>query len=120
MKTKYIVKGIMFGLLCIAAFLGFGWITMHLWNWLLPSIFTSIRAITFCEAIGLIILSRILFGGFRGGWKGRCGGGHCHGHHGSWKSRWENKWSQMTPEEKEKFKKGFGRKCWGEGAEEKK
>jgi hypothetical protein len=113
MKAKYIVKGIMFGLLCVAAFFAFGWVTMHLWNWLIPSIFTSVRAITFCEAIGLLILSRILFGGFRGGWRGRCHRGHC-GSHGNWKSRWESKWSQMTPEEREKFRKGFGKKCWGE------
>jgi hypothetical protein len=58
----------------IALFLAFvvfifvgGFIVQQLWNWLLPDIFT-LRRITFLEALGLLALSRILFGGFgRGG-----------------------------------------------------
>jgi hypothetical protein len=46
----------------------------------------------------LLVLSRILFGGFRGhgGWRGRMHG-HRHGH-----ERWA-KWQAMTPEEREQF-----------------
>ena len=47
----------------------FGFVTMHLWNWLMPAIF-GLKAITFGEALGLVILSKILFGGFH-----RHGGG---------------------------------------------
>jgi hypothetical protein len=114
MKGKYIAKGILIGILCIGAFFAFGWITMSLWNWLMPALF-GLHVITYCQAFGLLILSRILFGGFHKGWRRGCHGrGRCNGSHGGWKSRWENKWAQMTPEEKEKFKKGFGKKCWPE------
>jgi len=111
MKGKYIVKGIFFGALCIACFFALGYVVMSLWNWLMPALFSGLHTITYCQAFGLLILSKILFGGFHGRWRGRCGGGgHCCGG-GGWKSRWEGKWSQMTPEEREKFKKGWGGKC---------
>jgi hypothetical protein len=38
----------------------------QLWNWLLPDIF-GLRRVTFWEALGLLALSRILFGGFSQG-----------------------------------------------------
>lgn len=38
-------------------------ILMHLWNALLPAIF-GITSITYWQALGLFILSKILFGGF--------------------------------------------------------
>ncbi|MFC6644055.1 hypothetical protein ACFQBQ_00280 [Granulicella cerasi] len=41
----------------------FGYVTMRLWNWLVPSIF-GWKAITFGQAIGLLLLCKILFGGF--------------------------------------------------------
>ena len=44
-------------------FLG-GWLVMLLWNWLLPSLF-SFRTVGFWQALGLLLLSRILFSGFR-------------------------------------------------------
>jgi hypothetical protein len=54
----------------IALFLGFlffiafgGVIVRELWNWLLPDIF-GLRRITLWEALGLLALSRILFGSF--------------------------------------------------------
>jgi hypothetical protein len=36
---------------------------MHLWNWLLPPLF-GWRQITFWQALGILALCRILFGGF--------------------------------------------------------
>ena len=47
---------------------------MALWNWLVPTLFDLPR-ITYWQALGLLGLSRILFGGFRGrrklGWRHR-------------------------------------------------
>lgn len=86
-----------------AAVFIFGFVVMQLWNALLPVIF-GIHTITFWQAIGIIILSKILFGGFRGG----------HGHHrghAHWNEMRE-KWMQMTPEEREKR-----RKEWWKGPE---
>src|SRR2546423_13038377 len=47
-----------------------GEVVMRLWNWLLPSLF-GWREITFWQALGLLALCRILFGGFGGHGSGR-------------------------------------------------
>ena len=43
-----------------------GWLVMMLWNWLIPSLFSGSHEIDYAHAIGLLLLSKILFGGFRG------------------------------------------------------
>lgn len=62
------------------AILAMSTVVMYLWNWLLPAIFTGVASISLWQAAGLLVLSRILFGGFRGHgrWHGRraCRGGH--------------------------------------------
>ena len=63
----------------------FGGIVMLLWNWLLPPLFGWPR-ITLLQAFGLLVLCRLLFGGFGGGG----GGGHS---------------KDMTPAERERFRK---------------
>ena len=45
-----------------------GEIVMHLWNWLLPPLF-GWREVTFWQALGLLVLCRILFGGFGRGFQ---------------------------------------------------
>jgi hypothetical protein len=69
---------------------------MLLWNWVVPALFVGARSIDFLHALGLLVLSRILFGGFRG-------------HGGGWRERrhWR-KWNAMTPEERERFKAAWG------------
>ena len=65
--AKTVAKG-------VALFTGFvvfivvgGFVVRQLWNWLLPPIF-GLREVTFWQALGLLALCRILFGGFgRGG-----------------------------------------------------
>ena len=49
-----------------------GEIVRRLWNWLLPALF-GLPAISFWQAVGLLVLARILFGGFGG--RGRHDGG---------------------------------------------
>jgi hypothetical protein len=81
-------------LLVIVGMAVLGWMVMTLWNWVMPALFVGARAIDFAHALGLLILSRILFGGFRG--------------HGGWRGRQQwRRWEQMTPEEREKFQKGM-------------
>ena len=80
-----------------------GEVVLHLWNWLLPPLF-GWREINFWQALGLLALCRILFGGF--------------GFHGSGRStfrrRMEERCEHMTPEERERFRQrmrerfGFG------------
>ena len=98
-------KLIIFGPLAIVAGMVFiavgGLIVQWLWNWLLPAIF-GWRAITFWQAVGLLALCRILFGGI-----GRHG---CHRHGDG--HRMGRRWSKMTPEEKEQFRQRI-RERWG-------
>lgn len=80
------------------------WILMLLWNWLMPDIF-ALRLITFWESAGLLVMAKILFGGFHTGRKG------CHkkGHeYGGWKQKFKRKWAGMSDEEKEKWQQKFG------------
>ncbi len=94
------LKGVMFALCVTAAFLLFGFVTMSLWNWLMPLLF-GLRLINFWQAIGLLFLSKILFGGFRGRPRGRS----------YWKRRMFERWERMTPEEREKFRQGMRSRC---------
>lgn len=83
-----------------AAFTIFGLVVMGLWNWLMPALF-GWTEIGFLQAVALLILSKILFGGFRGPWGG---GSH-------WRHRMKERWGRMTPEEREKFRSGFRGHC---------
>ncbi len=74
-----------------------GGVVMLLWNWLAPTLF-GLRLITFWQAIGLLALCRILFGGFG------LGGGS---HRSRSRRRMAERWEQMTPEEREKFRQGL-------------
>lgn len=58
-------KGI-FGFIAIIAFaflIGYG--VMLLWNWLIPDIF-GVKTITYWQAVGMLVLAKVLFGGFGG------------------------------------------------------
>jgi hypothetical protein len=78
----------------------FGLVVKSLWNWLMPELF-GIRAITYWQALGVWILSRILLGGFHG----RRGDRH-------WRARLIDRWEQMSPEERARFREGLRRR-WG-------
>jgi hypothetical protein len=88
----------------IAVFIAIGGtIVLYLWNWLLPPLF-GWHQITFWQALGVLLLCRILFGGF--------------GLHGSrrshWRRRMDERWQHMTPEEREQFRQRM-RERWGFG-----
>lgn len=78
--------------------------TMYLWNWLVPSLFHG-PVITFWQTIGILVLSKILFGGF-GKKMGRN-----HNRHSNWKQRMNEKMGNMSQEEKEEFKQRLKDKC---------
>lgn len=84
----------------------FGLVVKSLWNWLMPALF-GLRSITFWQALGVWILSRILLGGFHG--HGRPNGRH-------WRARLIDRWEQMSPEERAKFREGL-RHRWGPSEE---
>lgn len=52
---------VMFTALAISLALLFGYPVMLLWNWIMPDLF-KLPLITFWQAVGLVVLSRLLFG----------------------------------------------------------
>jgi hypothetical protein len=106
MKRSFGARRILFFILIAAlAIFVFGSVVMLLWNNILAPVL-SISTITFIQALGILVLSKILFGGFRGGWGPRR-------HY--WKQRMSQKWNNMTPEEREKFKQEWQKRCGGWG-----
>ena len=99
MKRFGFRKVLGFIVLAIAGITVFGSIVMLLWNALMPFLF-HLPLIGFWQALGLLLLTKILFGGFRGGWRGR------HFDHGM-----KKRWMTMSAEEKEKFKQEWKRRC---------
>jgi len=80
-----------------------GGVVMLLWNWLAPALF-GLRLITFWQALGLLALCRILFGGF-----GLGGGGHSNSRRRMdrrIRERMDERCEEMTPEQREKFRQG--------------
>lgn len=90
-------------ILLIAALLaGLSAVVMGLWNILMPAVF-GLHAIGYWQALGLLVLSHLFFGGFRG---------HP-GHHRHWRHHMMQRWAEMTPEERERFRAGL-RAQWPE------
>lgn len=90
-------KPVLIGVVIVAVL---GLLVMSLWNALLPAII-GVKTIGFWQALGLLVLCRILFGGLglRPGMFGM-------------RRRMHDRWMQMTPEQREAFmqhrRDGFG------------
>ena len=73
-----------------------------LWNWILVDA-AGMNPINIWQAIGLLVLARILFGGMFWGrrkhWKK------------SKRKEWKKKWHDMSPEDKEAFKQKWRERC---------
>jgi len=104
-RIARVIKIMLFG---VVAFVVFGFVVMALWNWLMPALF-GLRLITFWQAVGLVILSKILFGSFHSHGGGRT----------DWRRRMRERWEQMTPEERAKFQDGMRGWCGAADAEPK-
>jgi Ca2+/H+ antiporter, TMEM165/GDT1 family len=72
-----------------------GFVVMQLWNALMPQIF-GLRLLTFWQALGLLLLAKLLFGGF-----------HRHSGGPPWRRRLRERWEHMTPEGRERFRQGM-------------
>lgn len=85
----------------------FGYVVLRLWNWLMPALF-GWHVISFWQALGILLLSKILFGGFHGR----------HGGHGqwSWRRRMRERWEHMTPAERETFRQSMRGRCGSFGS----
>jgi len=81
-------------LVAIAVFIALGGFAVRaLWNWLLPPLF-GWHTVTFWQALGLLALCRILFGGLgmNGNPRSRI------------RSRMRERWEGMTAEERERVR----------------
>jgi hypothetical protein len=96
--VKYRARFLGKAFLVVAVIAVLGGVVMALWNAVIPFVFPGTRVIDYPHALGLLILSRLLFGGFRGrgGWHG--------GRH--WR-RWEG----MTDEERALVKRAARSRC---------
>jgi len=95
--------------MAVFVFIG-GQIVLHLWNWLLPPLF-GWHAIGFWQALGILVLCRILFGGLgfgphRSGIRRRM--------EERFGQRMAERWANMTEEEREQFRQQM-RGRWGCG-----
>jgi hypothetical protein len=96
--VKYRARFLGKALLVVAGIAVLGGVVMALWNAVVPFVLPGTRLVDYPHALGLLILSRILFGGFRGrgGW-----------HQGRHWRRWEG----MTPQERAQFKQAAESRC---------
>jgi hypothetical protein len=101
-KRKYSVPFFTFIMIVVALMLGL--IVMLLWNAVLSPVL-HVSRLSYWQAVGLFILSRILFSGFRrgGSFQGRPG----------WRGGppWRQKWMNMSEEERAKFRKEWTKRC---------
>jgi len=51
------------GIIVVSLIFLFGYITMRLWNWLMPDIF-GLTTINYWQALGILLLAKIFFGSF--------------------------------------------------------
>lgn len=98
MRTRrwwlHVLKVLLFVVVAVAVV---GTAVMLLWNWLMPALF-GWSTIDFFQAVGLLVLSKILLGGMRGGW----------GHRGHWRGRMRERWEHMSDDERDRFRRHFG------------
>lgn len=102
-KGLFLLKCVLLGILAVIVI---GWVTMILWNWLVPELFNGPR-INCWQAFGLLILSKILFSGL-GGKKGGS-----HGPAPYWKQRFYEKFSKMPADQRAEFKRRMKEKWCG-------
>ena len=98
---RWVMRGVLVFCLVLAVLALAGLVVMGLWNALVPALFHG-PTLQYGQALGLLILSRLLFGGLRGrgGW------------HGHWRQRmWRERWEQMTPEERAQLRERFASRC---------
>lgn len=96
-KFAFVFMGIFFAVVV-------GFVIMFLWNWLMPAIF-NLGTINYWQALGLLILSRILFGGWIGKRHHHTGGWY-------WRRKFMKKWENMSEEDRNKMKEHFKSHCF--------
>ncbi len=87
-----------FAVIGLALLLGLA--VQWLWNAILPQV-APVRELTYWQAVGLLVLSKILFGGWRGAGRYRD-----RQHH-----EWRGNWRQMSDEDRERMRTAWRDRC---------
>jgi hypothetical protein len=96
-KYRFLIPFAVLGFLALFTFAVYA-----LWNGVVTDVL-NVKSITYWQALGLLVLAKILFGGFPGR-GGRFGP--------PWRERWLAKnWASLTPEERERVRQKMGRGC---------
>lgn len=108
MDRKYwLLRGLRIALAVVFFVALAGFVVMSLWNWLMPYLF-QLPTITFLQALGLFVLSKLLLGGFRGGGgPGRAWKAQAQRH---WRQKMASRMEGMSEEEREKLRQKM-RRC---------
>ncbi len=80
------------------------YLVMYLWNAILPQALTIAKPIDFWQAAGLLVLCKILFGGFKGG-PNKYKNGY------NKRNEWKEKMQNMSAEEREQFRAEWRNRC---------
>jgi hypothetical protein len=106
-RNSWLLRGLRFVAFAALFVAAAGFITMSLWNWLVPVLFQG-PSISFVQTLGLLLLSRILFGGWgRGGQAGMSWARKKQ----LWREKIESRMADMTPEQQEKFRQKMQVAC---------
>ena len=98
---KFHPAKILFGIMGVIVMVALvGYVVMLLWNFSMAEV-AGVSSITFWQAVALLVLSRILFGGWRGFGK----------HHRGSGPPWKSRRGSFTEEEKESFKARWKARC---------
>ena len=100
MRRYWIARGVRFVVFAVLAVMVASVAVMTLWNWVMPATF-GLPALTLGRAFALLVLSRLLLGGFSGSMGRRM----------HWRHRMRERWEQMSVEERERFMTGMERGC---------
>ncbi len=98
-------KKIFFLPFALAALLIGGLAVMLLWNAILPEV-TSVEVLSYWEAVGLLLLARILFGNWRSSYPGSYSNKQYTRH-----KAWREKWANMSEAERAQFREQWRKRC---------
>ena len=97
---RWVLRVVRFLAVAALVLAALSFVVMRLWNWLAPALF-GWHLISFWQALGILVLSKILFGGFRGRPGPRFAG----------RRRMMERWARMTPQERERLRESMRKRC---------
>ncbi|MFD2936451.1 hypothetical protein [Spirosoma flavum] len=107
MRTPSGRRRFFFPLFMVLALLAVSFAVYWLWNNVLVAV-VAVKPVTYWQAVGLLILSRILLGGFK---FGQFGGRPNLGGRPDGPQNWREKLRHMSDEDRQKFRSEWKKRC---------